>query len=304
MQLLEDSERQRAELALEQERRDKEEYRASATRLAELNQELAETNGLKSALLEQSLAQAAAAEDLARLRSDFVATVSHELRTPLTAIIGYAELLQAHWYRLDDAARLDRIDRIVASANRQQRLVEDLLLLSRLEIGALAPKPQRVVLQGLIDRAAQEVRSSYSGQQIDIDGPSDLVVVVDPDRMVQVLVNIIDNAAKYSPEGSPVHICWMRDGVMGVVLVQDLGEGISTAGRERLFTRFGRVPGSRTRVGRVGTGLGLNLSRALAQAMGGDLVLASTGPTGSVFRLTVRLPADAELLDTPYGGSC
>jgi signal transduction histidine kinase len=76
----------------------------------------------------EQLAQAAAAEDLARLRSDFVATVSHEFRTPLTAIVGSAELLHAHWYRLNDAARLDRIDRIVASANRQQRLVEDLLL--------------------------------------------------------------------------------------------------------------------------------------------------------------------------------
>ncbi len=288
-QLLEESERRRARMELERERTEKDAYRAAAARLEELNRQLAETNNLKTELLEQSQAQATAAQGLATLRSDFVATVSHELRTPLTAIVGYAELLQAHWAELADEDRLDRVDRIVVSANRQQRLVEDLLLVSRLEIGALAPKTQTVLLQSLIDRAASEVRSSYIGQQIEIEGPGDLQVLADPDRTVQVLVNILDNAAKYSPEGSPVHIRFARETPAAAVLVRDHGAGISVEGLDRLFTRFGRASGSPTRSGRVGTGLGLFISRSLAQAMGGDLQLESTGCAGSVFRLTLRL---------------
>ncbi len=294
MQLLEESERRRTRMELERERTEKDVYRSAALRLEDLNHQLAETNRLKSELLEQSQTQAAAAQDLARLRSDFVATVSHELRTPLTAIVGYAELLQSHWAQLTDEERLERIDRIVASANRQQRLVEDLLILSRLEIGALAPKVRTILLGSLIERAADEVRSSYHGQQIAVEGPSWLQVQADPDRSVQVLVNIMDNAAKYSPEGSPVHIRFVKEGDTAIVLVRDEGAGISVEGRELLFTRFGRASGSRTRAGRVGTGLGLHLSRSLAQAMGGDLRLESTGPSGSVFRLTLPLAEDRQ----------
>jgi signal transduction histidine kinase len=246
---------------------------------------------LKTELLTRSQAQAAAALELAEMRSTFVASVSHELRTPLTAIVGYAELLQARWTQLDEAARLDRINRIVTSAQRQQRLVDELLLLSRLEMVALVGTTEVVLLARLVERAVDEVRASYRGQQIDTHGPGDLAIRADPDRTVQILTNLIDNAAKYSPEGVPIGISWTLDGARAVVLVRDCGDGIPADGRERLFTRFGRVPGSRMRAGHVGTGLGLYLGRSLARAMGGDLELASTGLSGSVFRLT--LPAES-----------
>jgi signal transduction histidine kinase len=280
--IIQNRQAQEAQQALERERIAKEVYRATAARLEELNGQLA---------VAQQAAEVARvkAEELARLRSGFVATVSHELRTPLTAIVGYGELLRMHWTRLDDAARLDRVGRIVTAANRQQRLVEELLLLSRLEIGVLAPSLETAFLQPLVDRAADEVRAGYHGQCIEVEGPCDIAVMVDPDRAVQILVNVIDNAAKYSPDGASIEVRWLRDNGYAVVRVCDHGTGIPADGRDHLFTRFGRVSGSQARPGHVGTGLGLHLGRSLAQAMGGGLELESTDANGSVFRLTLPL---------------
>lgn len=284
---------QQAEAALERERIDKEVLSATATRLTELNAQLADTDRLKTALLTQTRAQAAAAEELARLRSTFVASVSHELRSPLAAIVGYAELLRAHWQRLADAKRLAYVDRIVAAANRQQRLVEELLLLSRLEIGALIPKCEPTRLRPLLERACDEVRANYRGQRIQLAGPDDLAAMADAERMLQILVNLLDNAAKYSPDGAPIAVSWVQAESRVLIRVRDHGCGVPEEGRDRLFTRFGRVPGSCIRAGRVGTGLGLYLGRSLAQAMGGDLVLESTNAQGSVFRMELPLAPEA-----------
>ncbi len=229
-----------------------------------------------------------AAETLAGLRSDFVASVSHELRTPLTAIIGYGELLQARWVAFSEERKQEHLARILSSANRQKRLVDDLLLLGRMELGHMNTRMERVSVAPTIGRAADEVRNTYRGQIIDLAGPADLVALADGERMVQILANLLDNAAKYSEEGSRVSATWAREGNHVVVRVHDQGSGIPPSGQEILFTRFGRVPGSRTRAGRVGTGLGLFLSRQIAEAMGGTLNLEDTGPTGSTFCL--RLP--------------
>jgi len=232
-------------------------------------------------------AQAASAE-LARLRSDFVAAVSHELRTPLTAVIGYSELLQAHWSMLTETQRRERIDRVVAAANRQMHLVEDLLLLTQLEARVPTLNLAPINVGDLIERVAQESQGSYPGQRIDLEGPADLHILADAKRTLQILANLVDNAAKYSPEGSAIHVSWGIEEEAAVIRVSDAGSGVPELGRAHLFTRFGRVPGSQIRAGHVGTGLGLYLGRQLARAMGGELSLESTGPAGSTFEL--RLP--------------
>jgi signal transduction histidine kinase len=232
--------------------------------------------------------RAHAAEALAQLRADFVAAVSHELRTPLTAIVGFGELLEAHWEQMSEATRRERIGRIVQAANRLHRQVEDLLLISRVETERLVPVSMPLDLAPLLAQAVAEVQAHYRGQAIVLEGPPEVRVRADPTRTIQVLVNLLDNAAKYSPEGSPIAVTWQRAGAMIVVRVADQGPGVPEQGRDQLFTRFGRFPGSRIRAGRVGTGLGLYLSRRLAEAMGGDLDLEATGPEGSTFRL--RLP--------------
>lgn len=231
-----------------------------------------------------------AAEELAQLRSDFVAAVSHELRTPLTAILGYSELLQSRWTTLEDQQRQDWVRRMAEAASRQMRLVEDLLLLTQVESDSLQPRPQAAYVATIIAQVAREAQGSYHGQRFDLDGPEDLRILADAERSMQILANLIDNAAKYSPEGSPVVVTWRREGGMAAIRVRDYGSGIPQEGRDRLFTRFGRIPGSRIRAGHVGTGLGLFLGRHLAHVMGGELGLEATGPEGSTFRL--RLPAD------------
>ena len=260
--------------------------------------------------------RARAAEELARVRNDFVASVSHELRTPLTAIVGFAQMLQGRWENAGEAERSDWVEKIVAAAGRQQRLVEDLLLSSRfLDKGyvgvqgaapfppdgkikdtishSLQPRAEPVVLRTVAQRAAEEVQASYPGQRIDIVGNDTLAVLADPDRVLQVVINLVDNAAKYSQEGTPIIIWWDAADGMAALRVMDRGSGIPPQGREYLFTRFGRVPGSRMRAGRVGTGLGLFLGRNLARAMGGDLDMESTGPDGSTFRLRLPLASSA-----------
>ena len=233
-------------------------------------------------------AQAAAIE-LARLRNDFVASVSHELRTPLTSILGYGELLQMHWDRFDDAQRRERLGRIMVSANRQKSLVEDLLALTRLDDGREMLPAQPLRLAGMLESVVHEIQGTYPGQRIDVCGAEDLLARADGDRTVRILTNMVDNAAKYSPEGSPIQVEWTRSGGDVVIRVRDFGRGIPDEYRDDLFTRFGRIPGSRIRSGHVGTGLGLYLGRQLARAMSGELDLETTSSRGSIFRL--RLPA-------------
>lgn len=230
-----------------------------------------------------------AAEQLAALRNDFVAAVSHELRTPLTAIVGFAELLQAHWAVLDDGRRQEQINRIVASANRQQQLIQDLLLLSREEADQPMQRARPEFLAELVERAAAEVRGAYRGQQVIIEGPCATRVLVRHGQVLRILVNLLDNAAKYSNEGSPIAVQWQTSDGLARLVVRDQGPGIPERGRSHLFTRFGRIPGSRMRAGRVGTGLGLYLARRLAEAMGGSLDLEETSPQGSAFRLCLPL---------------
>ena len=253
------------------------------------------TQALRNArLYAAEQARSAAAEDLARMRSDFVASVSHELRTPLTAMLGFADLLKSRWAQLSEAQRLDHVERIAAAANRQHRLVADLLLSSHVDNDILVVRTRTVLLAGPIHGAAREVRVAYRDQRIQVEGPATLGVRADSDRLQQIVGNLMDNAAKYSPEGSPIAVDWRAEGGMGVIRVRDHGPGIQEAGRDKLFTRFGRMPGSHIRSGHVGTGLGLYLGRHLAKAMDGELSLESTGSGGSTFAL--RLPLAAEAL--------
>ena len=226
-----------------------------------------------------------AAEDLARLRSDFVATVSHELRTPLTSIIGYGEMLEARWTTLSDEQRHDWLARIVLSANRQKTLVDDLMLLSRLEHEFPDVNPTETNVSMAVERAMAEVLGSYPDQRVEVHGPLDLCARADLARTVQILANLVDNAAKYSDSGSTVWVDWEEHDGLVQIHVRDAGRGIPLEGCNRLFTRFGRIPGSSIRAGHVGTGLGLYLGRLWARAMGGDIDLEQTGPEGSIFVL-------------------
>ena len=240
-------------------------------------------------LFEAEQERARAAEELARLRSDFVASVSHELRTPLTAIIGFAEMLQHYWERMPEARRRQQADHIVLAADRQQRLVGDLLLLSQAEDGPLTVESRSLPIEPLIQEAVAELQGSYRSQRASLGGPHDLEVRADPNRLRPILASLLDNAAKYSPSEGVIEVNWRRLGAEAEIRVRDHGPGVPNEQREQLFTRFGRLAGSKMRSGRVGIGLGLYLGRRLARAMDGELDLLESGSTGSTVR--IRVPA-------------
>jgi two-component system, OmpR family, sensor kinase len=204
------------------------------------------------------------------------------------------DLLQTRWRALDEGRRLNYIQKIGLAARRQRRLVDDLLTASLLDLGAVSVASTPQSLSALIDQAATEVEGSYPGQVISRVGPENAQVLADALHALQILVNLMDNAAKYSSEGSPMEVSWTvgesNGNRFGVVRVRDHGAGIPEQDRDRLFNRFGRVAGSRAREGRKGVGLGLYLAQGLARAMGGDLALEATGPDGSIFQLRLPVP--------------
>ncbi len=204
----------------------------------------------------------------------------HQFRAPATSA-------GAHWDRPTDTQRMLHLQRILLAANRQKRLVDDLLRAGTYEDQRLRVPCEPVALLEVVERAAAAVNGSYANQLVDATGPMDVAVLADPSLLEQVLTNLLDNAAKYSPEGSPVEVRWVREDDQAAIRVRDHGCGIPEEGRGALCTRFGRVPGSRIRAGHVGTGLGLYLGRAYAESMGGRLELEATGDTGSTFGLSL-----------------
>ena len=230
-----------------------------------------------------------AARELSRLRDDFVSSITHELRTPLTTIIGFAQLLEAHWPDLDDEKRIRHLHRISIAASRQKRLVDDLLELSRLDLGSLAHTPIATTLNPIIAGSRRVVAAAYPNQRFAIPPTPDITIYADPDRVAQILVHLLDNAAKHSPPHQPVHVTTRVETATAFIEVRDHGCGIPEQERDRLFTRFGLLADSPIRAGHVGTGIGLHLSRNLALAMQGNLELAHSDADGSLFILHLPL---------------
>jgi two-component system phosphate regulon sensor histidine kinase PhoR len=222
-----------------------------------------------------------------RVRKDFVANVSHELRTPITTVKGFAETLTdgtAH-----DPGDVSRFLEIIGShADRMEKIIEDLLTLSRLELdgGRQAMDLDRVDLSDPVRRAVDACRPGAERKGITIETSlrSGVTIDADPHLLEQALVNLIDNAVKYSGDGSRVRVgCEEKAG--GVVIsVEDEGCGIAGEHLSRIFERFYRVDKARSR--RLGgTGLGLAIVKHVAQIHGGRVDVRSTPGRGSVFSI-------------------
>lgn len=236
---------------------------------------------------------------LETMRRDFVANVSHELRTPLTAIRGYAETLLNG--ALDDPVRarnfLGVIDR---HSERLSRLIDDLLTLSDLELGKSPLKREAVLLESLVDEVVEVLRekAERSGVRLVKQLPAGLPLLLgDSDRLQQVLINLADNAVKYTPSGGTVtiaaEVAESGDVPSVVVSVADTGGGIPSEELPRLTERFYRVDKARSReLG--GTGLGLAIVKHIVQAHGGKLHIASTVNVGTTVRFSVPSWSPAE----------
>ena len=227
---------------------------------------------------------------LERVRQEFVANVSHELRTPLTAIKGYAETLRDGGLRdPETAAEFVRV--IHRHAERLRALIEDLLDLAAVEQGEARLKPAVVRARDVAAQAEGLVRPAAEarGQTLAIDLPADLPdILADRDRLAQILINLLDNAVKFTPEGGRVTLSAKAAEGRVVLAVRDNGVGIPPGDLPRIFERFYRVGRSRDRR-EGGTGLGLAIAKHLTQAMGGTIEVESVQGSGTTFR--VSLPA-------------
>jgi signal transduction histidine kinase len=232
-------------------------------------------------------AQVAALEELSRFKDEFVWQVNHELRGPLAPIIGYAELLAEQPVPSEQVSRYAGM--IHEGAGRLQRLVEDLLDLSRLESGRYRLERRPLSLGALLDRSVQELGHLSTRHTIVLEGLPDLPSIdADPDRLAQVITNLVTNAVRYSPDGGQIRVrAEVRDGAV-VTSVADQGIGIPADRLGRIFEKFYRVDNRVTRaVG--GTGLGLAICRELIQAHGGDVWVESTAGVGSTFSFSLPL---------------
>jgi two-component system phosphate regulon sensor histidine kinase PhoR len=239
---------------------------------------------------------------LERIRRDFVANVSHELRTPLSAIRGYSETLLTG--ALDDPEAARRFLGIIERhAERLGRLVDDLLTLSDLELGRTDLKRQAVEAGELIDRVIEVLNDRSVRAGIDLAqevAPGTPSLDADPDRVEQALLNLVDNAIKYTPEGGRVRVSARAAAVSGAngqpmveLRVADTGIGVPSEDLPRLTERFYRVDKARSRqLG--GTGLGLAIVKHIAQAHGGWLHIDSELHRGTT--VSLYLPSRAEIL--------
>jgi two-component system phosphate regulon sensor histidine kinase PhoR len=225
---------------------------------------------------------------LERVRSEFVANVSHELRTPLTCIKGYLETLLDG--ALDDRAHARRFLEVAGThAERLDRLIDDLLELSNIESGRVTLAPMRLDLGDVVTGVAAmfERQVAQKNQRLERSVPAGLAVRADRDRLVQILVNLVDNAVKFTPDGGRIRVEAgpAADGRVEV-RVRDSGIGIPSTDLPRLTERFYRVDRTRSReVG--GTGLGLAIVKHLVQAHGGELHIESELGHGTTVSFTV-----------------
>jgi len=228
---------------------------------------------------------------LERMRTEFVSTVSHELRTPLAAIYGAAMTLRRSDVSIDNEQRLRLLDIVSGEADRLARTVNDILWASRLDTDTLNVTIQNCDPRALVDEVvtAQEVHLDRSHRLL-IDSASDVPLVAgDPDQVGRVLINLVDNAVKYSPDGGSVTVRVEGAGSHVRFAVADEGLGIPPAEQRRVFEKFYRLDPNMTR-GVGGTGLGLYICRELVRRMDGRIWVESPGlGRGSTF--VVELPA-------------
>jgi PAS domain S-box-containing protein len=224
-----------------------------------------------------------------RMKADFVATVSHELRTPLTPLKGLVATLLAGIGEDSVEVRREYYQIMKRQAGRLERLIIDLLQVSAIDAGGLSVETGSVDLSALVCERVEEVRAEHPDRRIDLraaDGR--LVVAADPFRVGQVLANLLSNAAKHSPFGTPLEVRLIGTGREAVVSVRDEGEGIHPADQHRVFERFYRAAETQARQ-TGGAGLGLYIAQRLVVAMGGRIWLVSAPGNGSTFSFSLPL---------------
>lgn len=228
---------------------------------------------------------------------EIVSTVSHELRSPLTSVKGYTSLLLNRWERLADDQKKMMLEQVHHDADRVTRLITELLDISRLETGRLVLRREMVDLGALTKAIIEKVGMEYADLDVTVNFSGAVPeVYADPDKLEQVITNLVENACKYaSPRG--IKLDATLDGDAVVITVADAGEGIPGDALPKVFTKFFRRNEGRP----TGSGLGLWISRGLVEAHGGKLTATSILGQGSTFRFTLPTTAFEDIHGTENG---
>ena len=262
--------------------------------LRTVNEELLEKASEANEAFEAERAARAEAELANRAKTDFLSAMSHELRTPLNAIAGYVDLLDLGVHGPLNEAQARAITRIKRSQEILLGLISDVLNFARVEAGRMEYRSELVplapLLEGLEEVVAQQVSAkTLTYEAAGIDG---VVVRGDSDRIQQIMINLLSNAAKFTEPGGSIRVTAEVRGPIATVAVRDTGRGIPPERLTEIFDPFVQIDRHRTDSSQQGVGLGLAISRELARGMGGDLTVESTPGEGSTFILT--LPSAAE----------
>jgi signal transduction histidine kinase len=230
-----------------------------------------------------------AERDLERQRTEFVATASHELRTPVAAAYGAAQTLREHGSKLSDDNRRRLMQVIEQETERLAEITDQMLVASQSDRGQLRLSESECDLVALCRNVVQSARFSHSDDvTVSLSAPNRIEPFrCDEARLRRVLVNLVENAIKYSPEGGRIEVRVVDDPESIRISVSDEGLGIPDAEQERIFEKFYRLDPQMTR-GIGGSGLGLHIARQIIREMGGEIAVRSTPGEGSTF--TIELP--------------
>jgi signal transduction histidine kinase len=231
-------------------------------------------------------------EQAMQQQREFVADASHELRTPLTSVLANLELLQASLAGPGQAEDREVVDSALRSSRRMSRLVSDLLLLARADAGRLAAH-KGCDLAEIAGDAAVEAAPLMGGRHFVIDNDHPLRVEGSADELHRMILNLLDNAARHTPDGATIELRLSRQGDDAVVEVADDGPGIPQAMRTQIFDRFVRGEGPADTARGTGTGLGLAIVSAVADSHNGSVEATESPSGGALFRARIPI-ADAE----------
>ncbi len=238
-------------------------------------------------LYEREQATVRRLQELDRLKDAFLGTISHELRTPITAISGFARMLNDRWDDLSEDQRRDFLRRVGRNSASLGLLVDDLLDFARLERQALSTSVSPLGLDAVVSSFVAQVVPALGDHPVETDLAQNVMAMADPRAIERVLANLLTNAAKFSPKGSPVEVTLRTADSTAVLSVADHGPGIAEEDRLRVFTRFYRGESEIARSTR-GAGIGLAVVHELVTQMGGDIEVHPREPQGTV--VVVRLP--------------
>jgi two-component system sensor histidine kinase KdpD len=229
-----------------------------------------------------------------QMRSSLLSSVSHDLRTPLAVVTGAASTLLED--TIDASTRRELTETILQEAQRLNRLVRNLLDMTRLEAGALRVNKEWQPLEEVVGSALNRMEDALSGRHVRIELAPDLPLVpLDAVLIEQVLVNLLENAVKYTPPGSPLEVgASTRPGGVEVV-VADHGPGIPPGEEKRIFDKFYRVNAASG----GGVGLGLAICRGIVMAHGGQLFVQNRAGGGAIFRFQLPVEGQAPTLEPP-----